>query len=319
MKLDVVTFGEAMAMFMAMEEGELESVNRFTKGLAGAEANVAIGLARLGLKVGWVSKVGNDPLGKFVCTALEREGVDIQLVKTDETRPTGLQLKSKVSEGDPHVHYFRKGSAASSMDAEDFSEHYFYNARHLHVTGIPPALSDSMRNFAECAMDRMKAQGRTISFDPNLRPILWSSKEEMVSVVNQFASKADWVLPGVSEGRILTGYADPRDIAAYYLEHGANLVAVKLGPEGAYYRTADDREGWAAGFKVSRVVDTVGAGDGFAVGVISGKLENLPIAEAVKRGNAIGAMAVMTQGDIDGLPTREELDEFLKRNEAGSV
>jgi 2-dehydro-3-deoxygluconokinase len=319
MELDVVTFGEAMAMFIAMEEGELESVSRFAKGLAGAEANVAVGLARLGFKVGWVSKVGNDPLGKYIRMALEREGVDIRQVITDETRPTGLQLKSKVSEGDPQVHYFRKGSAASSMDVADFPEDYFFGARHLHMTGIPPALSASMRHYAERAMDGMKAQGKTISFDPNLRPVLWKSVDEMVSVINQFAFHADWVLPGLTEGRILTGYTKPQDIAAFYLDRGVSLVAVKLGPKGAYYRTADGQEGWAAGFPVDRVVDTVGAGDGFAVGVISGKLEHLPIAEAVKRGNAIGAMAVMSPGDMDGLPSREELDEFLARNEARSL
>ena len=94
------------------------------------------------------------------------------------------------------------------------------------------------------------------------------------------AFQADYVLPGIAEGEILTGSKVPREIASFYLEKGVELVVIKLGAEGAFYKTATE-EGTVRGFHVEKVVDTVGAGDGFAVGVISGLLEGLSIQEAV--------------------------------------
>jgi 2-dehydro-3-deoxygluconokinase len=308
--LDVVTFGEAMAMFVAEETGELHQVKRFMLRLAGAETNVAVGLARLGLGVGWVSKVGNDPFGQYIRESLTKENVDISKVVMDPDYPTGFQLKSKVTSSDPEVVYFRKGSAASRLEPADLSDSYFTSASHLHLTGIPPALSSTMRAVSEHVLVLMREHGRTISFDPNLRPSLWKNEAEMVGEINRLAIRADWVLPGIAEGEILTGYSKPRDIAAFYLDKGVKLVVIKLGAKGAYYRTATE-EGEVPGFPVKQVVDTVGAGDGFAAGVISGLLERLPISQAVLRANAIGALAVMTQGDQDGLPTREQLESFM--------
>lgn len=309
-ELDVVTFGEAMAMFVAGQPGPLNKVEQFTRRLAGAETNVAIGLARLGLTSGWVSKVGKDAFGTYILEALKRQNVDLTRVKIDEEYPTGFQLKSKVFKGDPEVQYFRKGSAASRMGIEDFDADYFKSAKHLHMTGIPLALSGKTRDFANNALLTMKRAGRTVSFDPNLRPSLWRSEDEMIRVINETAAKADWVLPGIAEGEVLTGFSKPEDIAAFYLEKGVGLVVVKLGAKGAFYQTSTDR-GLIEGFHVEHIVDTVGAGDGFAVGVISALLEGLPIKEAVIRGNAIGALAVQSSGDSDGLPSREELERFL--------
>ncbi|WP_374717354.1 sugar kinase [Neobacillus sp.] len=310
--LDVVTFGEAMAMFIANEPGRLHEISQFTRELAGAETNVAIGLARLGLRTGWASKVGNDAFGKFIIERLQREQVDINHVLIDNHYPTGFQLKSVVTEGDPEVQYFRKGSAASHLSPADFQEEYFQSARHLHMTGIPLAISKDARRFAHHALTYMKKNDRKVSFDPNLRPTLWSSQDQMVKEINEVAFQADYVLPGIAEGEILTGYKDPRDIASFYLDMGVELVVIKLGPEGAFYKTASE-EGTVPGFRVEKVVDTVGAGDGFAVGVISGLLEGLPIHDAVLRGNVIGSLAVQSPGDNDGYPTRAALEEYMEK------
>lgn len=314
--VDVVTFGEAMAMFIADHPGELHEVAHFTRSLAGAETNVAVGLSRLGYRVRWVSKVGQDPFGQFILDALAGEGIDTSCVNVDDRYPTGFQLKSKVLQGDPRVQYFRKGSAASTLHPNDFAEETFTEARHLHMTGIPAALSDTARAFSEQVLQTMKQAGKTVSFDPNLRPNLWRSQEEMVQVVNGLAAQADWILPGQAEGEILTGYKQPCDIAAFYLERGASLVAVKIGPDGAYLRTATE-EHVVSGYPVQEVVDTVGAGDGFAVGMLSGLFDGLSAYEAVQRGNAIGALAVLSPGDMDGLPGREELFQFMNQHKRG--
>ncbi|MGG3466063.1 sugar kinase [Neobacillus pocheonensis] len=315
-QLDVITFGEAMAMFMANQPGPLHEVSQFTRELAGAETNVAIGLARLGLRSGWASKVGNDAFGRFVIERIKNENVDIEHVLIDQKYPTGFQLKSMVLEGDPEVQYFRKGSAASHLTNDDFNEEYFQRAKHMHITGIPLALSESARAFAKHALAFMKKNGKKVSFDPNLRPTLWASQEEMVKEINEAAFQADYVLPGITEGEILTGFKEPREIASFYIEKGVELVVIKLGAEGAFYKTAT-KEGTVCGFHVEKVVDTVGAGDGFAVGVISGLLEGLEVQDAVTRGNAIGALAVQSPGDNDGYPTMNQLQKYIKENLQG--
>ncbi|WP_449602490.1 sugar kinase [Paenibacillus sp. Marseille-Q9583] len=311
-QLDAVTFGEPMAMFYANETGPLHEVYSFSKALAGAESNVATGLSRLNHPTGYVTKLGEDNFGHFIAQAMKKENIDTTNITFTKENSTGMLIKSKVVTGDPKVEYFRKNSAASKLSLVDFDEAYFNAAGHLHVTSISAALSKSCHEFSVHAMEFMKRQGKTVSLDPNLRPSLWPDTETMVKTINDLATRCDWFLPGLGEGKILTGLSTPEEIADYYLARGVSLVVIKLGPEGAYYKSAEG-EGYVDGFKVEQVVDTVGAGDGFAVGVISAMLEKLPIAEAVKRGNAIGALAVMSPGDMDGLPTREELAKFMQQ------
>lgn len=179
------------------------------------------------------------------------------------------------------------------------------------MTGIPPALSSKMRAFSFRALQEMKEAGKTISFDPNLRLQLWEEEEDMIHTVNQIAYQVDWLFPGLAEGQRLTRCREPEEIADVYLQKGVKLVVIKLGPEGAFFKSVAG-QGVVKGFQVHHVVDTVGAGDGFAVGVISAMLDGLSYEESVTRGNAIGALAVMSPGDKDGLPTREELQAFLK-------
>jgi dehydrogluconokinase len=306
---DVLCFGETMAMFVAEQAGDLAAVGAFTKRIAGADSNVAIGLARLGFRVRWLSRVGNDSLGRFVLDTLQQEGLDCSHVEVDDHHPTGFQLKGRCDDGsDPVVEYFRRNSAASHLSLAQFSQPLL-QARHLHATGIPLALSAGCRALAHELVERMRSEGRSISFDPNLRPSLWPDRASMVREVNALAVKAHWLLPGLEEGRLLTGLQTPADIAAFYLDRGVEHVVIKLGGEGAYYRNAQC-QGQVAPVPVARVVDTVGAGDAFAVGVVSGLLEGRPLAEAVARGNWCGSRAVQSRGDMEGLPLRRELEAY---------
>lgn len=305
---DVALFGEAMLLLVADRPGPLENAEAFHKRTAGAETNVAIGLSRLGLKVGWASRLGTDSMGRYLIAAMKGEGIDCSHVICDAAQRTGFQFKGRVTDGsDPPVEYHRKGSAASQMGPADVDEAWLRSARHLHATGVFAAISDTSLQAALKSMDVMRAAGRTISFDTNLRPTLWSSTETMRHWVNELASRADWVLPGIEEGLLLTGHTRPEDVARFYRERGAKLVVVKLGAEGAYYDSDVAGTGRVDGFPVKEVIDTVGAGDGFAAGVVSALLEGKSVPEAVRRGAWIGARAVQVLGDTEGLPTRAEL------------
>ncbi|MDB5892403.1 MAG: 2-dehydro-3-deoxygluconokinase [Polaromonas sp.] len=307
---DVVLLGEAMLLLVADKPGPIENADVFYKRTAGAETNVAIGLSRLGLKVAWASRLGTDSMGRALLAAMQAEGIDCSQVVCDASQRTGFQFKGRVTDGsDPPVEYHRKGSAASHMTPAGVNEDWLRSARHLHATGVFAAVSPTTLQAAHKSLDVMRAAGRSISFDTNLRPTLWPSAEVMRREINALAAKADWVLPGIEEGLLLTGHTQPEQIARFYRDLGAKLVVVKLGAAGAYYDSDVAGTGHVAGFTVAEVIDTVGAGDGFAAGVISALLEGLDVSAAVRRGAWIGARAVQVLGDTEGLPSREQLRE----------
>ena len=310
---EILCFGETMAMFVAEQPGELDRVEQFGKRIAGADSNVAIGLARLGFAVAWLSRVGDDSLGRFVLDSLTREGLDCRFVEVDAQAPTGFQMKSREVDGaDPRVEYFRRGSAASRLGLAHIREEML-GARHLHATGIPPALSASACELSHELM-RMRGKGASLSFDqPAALAVAQRAPHDRRD--QRPAAHAHWVLPGLEEGRLLSGWQEPADIAAFYLDMGVDAVAIKLGPSGAYYRDAHG-EGLVPGVPVATVVDTVGAGDGFAVGVVSALLEGLPLPDAVARGNWIGSRAVQVRGDMEGLPKRSQLLDRERRKSA---
>ena len=203
-------------------------------------------------------------------------------------------LKGRTSVGDPEIFYFRKNSAASTLNEDDVEKIDLSNYGYIHLTGILPALSEDTKKATFSLIKKAKKQGLFISFDPNLRPQLWKSQEEMIQTINELASYADLVLPGQAEGKILIGTDDEKEINDFYLQNGASICVTKCGSKGAYVSTKDGEGYMVEGYKVEKVVDTVGAGDGFATGVVTGLMEGLTLSEAVKRGTAIGAIQVMS-------------------------
>lgn len=310
----LLSFGEAMALFVADAPGPLAEVANFQRRLAGADNNVAIGLARLGFAVRWLSRVGTDSLGTYIRQALAAEGVDCRYLLDDAAHSTGLMFKARAVGGaDPTVEYYRRASAASHMSTADADRVGMQGLRHLHATGITPALSEGCHQLAVHLMTQARRHAASISFDPNLRPSLWRTEQHMRETLNALAAQADWVMPGLAEGRLLSGRESAADIAAFYMDLGVRAVFIKLGPQGSYYRgilSGSDEQFSVAGYQADDIVDTVGAGDAFAVGVISALLDGRSASEAARRGNLLGAQAVTVVGDMEGLPTREQLNRL---------
>lgn len=302
--------GEPMGLLIAQEVGELEKVEGWDLATCGAELNVAIGLARLGHKVGYMSKLGDDPFGKRIINRMNDCNISTDLIKFVKDRFTGFMLKTKVLTGDPAIFYFRKNSAASTLNGQDVDALDYSNYDWIHATGITAALTDDTRDALEHLINVARENNMVYSFDPNLRPQLWPSTEAMANYMNYMASKSDYFLPGIKECKICIGIDDPVLAAKKYLELGAKCVIIKLGADGAYYDNGTE-SGFVEGFKIDKIIDTVGAGDGFAAGFISATKEGLPLKEAVRRANAIGAIQLTSKGDNEGLPTKEELEKFM--------
>ena len=306
----LVLAGEPMGLLIAQTEGSLDSVQGYSLAVAGAEFNVATGSARLGHKTAYLTKLGNDPFGKLIARTLRNNGIEDKFVMYTDERRTGFMLKGKVSKGDPEIFYFRAGSAASTLSEADVEHIDFSEYSNIHLTGILPALSDSTRGAVRLMLKKAREAGLFVSFDPNLRPQLWPSKDVMVSYLNELASKADLVLPGEGEGGVLCGTTNAHEINQFYRKLGAKTVITKCGPKGALC-TDGDKEFMVPGFVIDKVVDTVGAGDGFATGVLTGLMEGLPLEKCVERGCAIGAIQCTFVGDNEGLPTPEKLQAFM--------
>jgi len=309
MQPEVVTFGESMALLMPPAGRGIERAAVLDKGFGGAESNVAIGLARLGHKAGWFGRLGADPLGTYILKSIRGEGVDVSRAKQSADGPTGLMLRETAG-GRSSVYYYRRGSAMSRMTPDDLDPAYIAGAKILHVTGITLALSESCRRTVEEAVRIARENGVKVSFDPNLRLKLWSAEEAREAIL-PLAGQADYFLPGLDELKLLLGTDDTDRTVEY--AHGLGNVTVLKGVGGENWVVEGGRVAKVPFVPVERVVDTVGAGDAFCAGFLSGILSGAPPEEAVRLGSLLGAMAVQTVGDWEGLPTRDEVEEALGR------
>src|SRR5690625_3431769 len=282
----------------------------FMKQIAGAESNFASGLSRLGHQVGWISRVSNDSFGNYINHMIRGNGVDTSMLEFDDDYPTWLLIKERLIKDQTNVHYYRSNSAASQMDPSIIDEDYFTDAKYLFITGITPALSESCKETIFAAVHMAKKSGMKIIFDPNVRFKLVDDVEAYKNTLNEIASLADIFLPGVGEAKFLCGSDEPEKIAAHYIGLNEELnVVIKLGADGCFYANKAEQYN-VPGYKVEKIIDPIGAGDGFAAGLTSGLLEGKSMKEALEQANLIGSMLIQTSGDVEGFPFRNQLNDY---------
>ncbi|MFI9046289.1 sugar kinase [Streptomyces sp. NPDC053427] len=325
---DVLTFGETMISLRG--SGPLKLGGTMAVSIAGAESNVAIGLSRLGHRVGWAGAVGNDEAGQLVLRTLRAEGVEVSAASTDPDAPTGLILFEPRLPEVTRVHYYRAGSAGSRLQ-EDAVERAFSAAppRVLHLTGITPALSPAARSAARHALRLARQNDSLVCLDVNFRARLWTP-EDAAQVLREWIPSVDILIasddelplclpaglsagaPGTGTGTPGTGSGPQHDPAAtlaaqagLLLEQGVGEVVVKLGADGATAFTGDGSLHRPA--QPVRAVDAVGAGDAFVAGYLSALLDGADLAGRLARAVTTGAFAVASPGDWEGAPTRAEL------------
>ncbi len=303
----IVTFGESMALFMPQEHKSIERAATLEQSFGGAESNVAIGLARLGVSVGWFGALGDDPFGKLIVKALRGEGVDVSRARLDANAPTGMMFREHVA-GRLAVHYYRKHSAASQMKPEHLDEAYIRGAKLLHVTGITTALSESCRQTVLRAIAIAKDAGVPVSFDPNLRLKLWSIEEARETLL-PIASEVDYFLPGWDELKLLYNTEDYEAVK----EKLAALKATTIikGFDDTTVVLEKGNEVAVPFYPAEQVVDTVGAGDGFCAGFLAGIMRGMTAVEAVQLASINGSLVVQMRGDWEALPEWNMVEQRL--------
>ena len=300
---DVVTLGETMVLFWPSDGGRLETATAYQRSFGGAESNFATALARLGHRPRWISRLGDDPFGRYMRLTLAREGVLVEAT-VDPHAPTAVFFKERVARG-RRVLYYRRGSAASRLSPDDLDPAQFAGARVLHLTGITPARSASCAAAVERAVALGRAAGALVCVDPNVRLQLFESPDECRRTILGLIAGADIVLLGHEDAEVLYPGRDEAAVLAAVREAGVTTAVLKRGERGAIALHEGTR--YAVDAYPVEVVDTVGAGDGFDAGFIAGLLRGLSLPDALALGARVGAAAVGHAGDWEGYPTAVEL------------
>lgn len=303
---DVITIGDAMITFNPSMKGPMKYVQSFDRKVGGAELNFAIGCARLGLNTSWISRLGNDEFGRYILNFVRGEGIDVSEVGLEDGYPTSLNFKEIMEDGSGRTFYYRNQSPTTTLTEDALKETYFKDSKVLHITGVFLAI-DSHKNFdvIKRAIAIAKKQGLLISFDPNIRLKLWS-KADAKKVIAEFLPDVDILLTGVDEAEILLGVSDPKEIIERSKALGIRYIAIKQGDKGSIgYFDGELIE--SPSVKPKKVVDTVGAGDGFNAGFIYGVLHQWSLGKTLEFANTIGSMVVSVSGDNEGLPYIEDV------------
>ncbi len=292
--MSVLTAGETMALLDPVGAGTPQPGTAFTLRFAGAESNFAIALARLGVPVTWVSRLGRDPFGDLIERGMAAEGVDCRWVRRDDAR-TGLFVKWRDG-SERGVAYYRSGSAASRLGPDDVPDAALDGVRLVHLTGITMAISESGLALVVDLARRARERGAIVLFDPNFRPALPDTSEAAATRIREVLPYVDWCLTGEDEaGRL---WRDQEIPARTVLRVGARGAIV----DGV--RVPCPRE--------VEVVDEIGAGDAFAAGFAYGLLAGWAPAAATYAGNVLAAHALTGTGDWETAPHLREVEAELR-------
>jgi len=315
---DVITIGDALITFNPQAKGPMKYVNTFERKVGGAELNFAIGCARLGLQTGWVSRLGNDEFGKYILNFVRGEGIDTGEVKLVDGYPTSLYFKEILEDGSGRSFYYRSNSPTDTLTEETLNEEYIKNAKVLHITGVFLAVNkDKNIGLIKKAAKIAKENGVLVSMDPNIRLRLWT-KEEVKAAIHELLPYVDILLTGDEEADILFDTMETDKIIEEAKKLGISYVAIKQGENGAVgYHDGEFID--APPVKAKKVVDTVGAGDGFDAGFVYGILNGWSLDKTLTFATTIGSMVVSVTGDNEGLPYLEDVlvqlgeKEFIER------
>jgi fructokinase len=314
--VDVITLGELLIDFVSTESGvSLIEAPAFEKAAGGAPANVAVGLARLGVRSGFIGKVGEDDFGHFLAQTLENNGVDTSALRFSNEARTMLAFVSLRSDGERDFMFYRHPSADMLLRPEEIDLDYVGAARLLHYGSIS-LISEPSRSATLAAVKGAQERGVMISYDPNLRLNLWPSAEAAREGMLEGWRFAQIAKVSRDELAFLSGQTDLEAAAKALWHERLRLLVVTEGAHGCWYVTSQDK-GHIPGYRV-RAVDTTGAGDGFVAGFLAGLLEHesawpstSDLEKVLGFANAVGALTTTRRGAIPALPTRDQVLELL--------
>ena len=306
---DVCVLGRIGYDLYAVEQNRaLAEVEHFSRHLGGSSANIAVGLARLGLRVAIISCVGKDLLADYLLDFLNREGINTTCVRLLQGRNTSLCL-SEVSPPDrfPQV-FYRSNPADLQVELGAGERDVIQRARMFVTNGTSLASSPACESTVE-ALKTARAAGLRTIFDVDYRSSSWASPGEAGRIARTVMPWVDVVLGNEEEFSLLTDATDTKAQVAAMLDAGAKLLIRKLGSRGVEAHTRN--ESYSALPYPMRVTCAIGGGDGFATGFLYALYKGQPLQECLRYGNAAAAVVVSRISCADSMPRLEELEGLL--------
>ncbi len=312
----VACLGEILIDFIAEEIGSLVSVSTFQKCPGGAPANVAVGIARLGVSCGFIGKVAADLFGDYLISELAKNGVDTGGITRTHDASTALAFVTRSGKGERDFAFYRDSCADLLLTEDDLPLNWLKHIRFFHFGGVSLTQEPS-RTATFRAVELAQKSSSTVSFDPNLRLELWQNDlEKCRKILGQILPKVDIFLPSEEELTILSNNQEIEDALAQTHDLGPSIICLKRGALGSLISVKTNSGEYSrfsqSPFRV-RVVDSTGAGDGFNAGLIAGLANGLRLPEAVRYGTAVASRVITKKGAMTALPTKRELLYFLKK------
>jgi fructokinase len=315
----VVCLGEVLIDFVARDgELPLQQATNFHKAAGGAPANVAVALARLGISVAFIGKIGGDAFGQSLRATLAEEGVTVRGLVEAPTARTALAFVGSDGHGGREFVFYHRGMADTLLRPEEVDRELIANARIFHFGAVTLAAEPS-RTATAAAARWAREGGCLVSFDPNVRLEVWDSPRQALDSMIDTLSVVDVVKVSSDELAFLTGTSDPAEACRVLRNHGPTVAIVTLGGGGCYYQT-DSATGSVPGISVESV-DSLGAGDAFVAGLLACLAayanrtvvtDEALLVPALRFANAVGAITTTRYGAIPALPSRAQVDALLE-------
>ncbi|MBX3642502.1 MAG: sugar kinase [Rubrivivax sp.] len=304
--MDILAYGEPMVEFNQTGQGE---GRLYLQGFGGDSSNFAIAAARQGARVGYWSALGDDANGRALRALWDAEGVDHSLVRSDAAAFTAIYFVTHGERGH-EFHFYRSGSAASRVAPADVPQARIAAAKVFHLSGISLAISNSACDAGYAAIDAARAAGARVSFDTNLRLKLWSL-DRARAVMSDVLRRCDIALPSWDDITAITGLTEPDAIVDHCLRGGANVVALKLGAEGALVASESERHRIAP--FPCQPVDATGAGDTFGGAFVARLVAGDGLRAAGRYAAAAAALSTQGYGAVAPIPRADAVRAALAR------
>ncbi|MCS7023725.1 MAG: 5-dehydro-2-deoxygluconokinase [Bryobacteraceae bacterium] len=308
--LDVVVLGRVgYDLYSEQPNVPLPQVRRFSRYLGGSSANTAVGLSRLGARVGMVSCLGTDLLSEFLLEFLRAEGVDTAHIQRREGFLPSLAF-TEVSPPDRFPQVFYRHNAVDTMLAIGDADLDYIGKARMFVTNGTALCASPSRESAYLALERARQAGSRVVLDVDFRPMSWPGPVEAGLAVRLALPYVDVLIANETELLLAAGCQEPGAAVERLLGRGVAMLVAKLGNQGVRVYSGGETA-FLAPYPVE-VGTTIGAGDGFAAGFLYALLQNLPLLECLHYGNAAAAMVVSRLSCSEAMPRLEEVQALMR-------
>jgi 5-dehydro-2-deoxygluconokinase len=322
-RLDFISIGRVCIDLNANEINRpMEQTMTFTKYVGGSPANICIGMARLGMKSGFIGKVANDQMGRFIVDYLQKNQIDATQVITDHTGAvTGLAFTEIKSPTDCSILMYRDNAADLLLSPEEVSEDFVAEAKVVLISGTALAQSPS-REAVFLTLEYARKHGAILVFDLDYRPYTWKSREETATYYNLAAEKCDVILGTREEFDMMERFEGTvnhdETTASKWFRYNAKIVVIKHGKDGSIAYTEDGLSHKGSIFP-AKVIKTFGAGDSYAAGFLYGLMQGWEISDCMAFGGAAASIVISSHSCSDAMPTVDQVNSYMLQCRNGEM